>query len=291
MAQINMKRLSYFVVLAETLHFGKAAEALHISQPALSGEIKKLERELGVTLFSRKPRTALTKEGSLLVNRARNLLEAADRFTSGAIELSSGVAGSVTVGCVPSFFIRGLPDAVAELEATWPGIVIQIREMNTADQLELLEVGGLDIACCHAPGQGPDLRRERVANEEFRLCVPPGMEVHSFADVRGAPFVTFRREVSPHYWEKVMAICRAADVEPQVRYQTMTWAAGLSLIRKGLGVSVLPSLIAEQDPDLIARNVSTGDVRSDSWLVMRGEDSTSAVGHVFDALHRYYGSV
>jgi len=291
MTHVNMKRLTYFVALAEALHFGRAADDLGISQPALSGEIKKLEEELGLTLFARKPYTTLTNEGTLMARRARNLLEAADRFSSGAAELSSGIAGSVTIGCVPTFFIRGLLEAVAELEATWPGIVIHIREMNTADQLELLDVGGIDIALSHGPGQGPSLERVRVASEQFLVCAPPGMEVRALTDLRSVPFVTFRREVSPHYWEKVMAICRAADVEPQVRHQAMTWGAVLSLTRQGMGVSLLPSLIADQAPELVSRDVATGDVRSDSWLVMRSEDSASAIGQVFAELRHHFGSV
>ncbi|HLS33247.1 MAG TPA: LysR substrate-binding domain-containing protein, partial [Brevibacterium sp.] len=120
---------------------------------------------------------------------------------------------------------------------------------------------------------------------------PPGMEVRALTDLRSVPFVTFRREVSPHYWEKVMAICRAADVEPQVRHQAMTWGAVLSLIRQGMGVSLLPSLIADQAPELVSRDVATGDVRSDSWLVMRSEDSASAIGQVFAELRHHFGSM
>lgn len=286
-----MRRLAYFVTLADTQHFGRAAEALHISQPALSGEIMKLEKDLGVMLFIRRPHTALTAEGTALIGRARNLVEAADRFVAGATDLADGIAGSVTIGCVPSFFLRGLPQAVTDIEATWPGVVIHVREMNTADQIEALEVGGIDIACSHSPGQDRDLLRVRVANEEFRMCAPPGAQLRSLADARGAPFITFRREVSPHYWEKVMTICRAADVEPRVQHQATTWYAVMSLIRQGLGVSLVPALIAEQDPDLICADVDTGDVRSDSWVIMRGDDATSLIGQVYTELRERFGSV
>lgn len=286
-----MRRLAYFVALADTQHFGRAAEALYISQPALSGEIMKLEKDLGVMLFSRRPHTALTAEGAALIGRARNLVEAADRFVAGATDLAEGIAGSVTIGCVPSFFLRGLPQAVVDIEATWPGVVIRIREMNTADQIEALEVGGIDIACSHSPGQERDFVRVRVAHEEFRLCAPPGTTMRSLADVRGVSFITFRREVSPHYWEKVMTICRAADVEPRVQHQATTWHAVMSLIRQGLGVSLVPALIADQDPDLICEGVDTGDVRSDSWLVMRGDDEASVIGQVHAELLERFGSV
>ena len=289
MSQISLKRLSYFVALADTLHFGRAAEAMGVSQPALSGEIKKLEDELGIALFTRRPRPALTREAKVVLNRARTLLAAADRFETEAEELATGVHGSVTIGCVPSFFLRGLLDVVAEFEETWPGIAIHLVELNTTAQLELLSDGAIDIACSHAPGQGPELRRVRVANEEFRLCAAPDKQVRSLADARDLPFVTVRRDVSPDYWEKAVTVCSIADFEPQVRYETMTWAAVVSLVQSGMGYSLLPAIIADQIPDYVAAPHVSEDVRSHSWIVMRETDAASAVGQVFDSLHRAFG--
>ncbi|WP_019159072.1 LysR family transcriptional regulator [Brevibacterium senegalense] len=289
MSQMSLKRLSYFVALADTLHFGGAAEAMGVSQPALSGEIKKLEEELGIMLFTRKPRPALTREGKALVNRARTLMAAVERFEVEAQQLSQGVQGSVTIGCVPSFFLRGLLDVVAAFEETWPGIAIHLVELNTTTQMEQLSVGAIDIACSHAPGQGSELRRVRVANEELRLCAAPDKLVRSLADARDLPFVTVRRDVSPDYWEKAVTVCGIADFVPQVRYETMTWAAVVSLVRSGLGYSLLPAIIADQNPDLVAAAHVSDDVRSRSWIVMRESDSTSAVGQVFDSLHDAFG--
>lgn len=290
MDPISIRRLAYFVALADTLHFGKAAEALRISQPALSSEIKKLETELGLTLFARKPQTALTREGRILSRRARNLLEAADRFRSGAADLSIGITGNVTVGCVQTFFIRGLPQSVTAIESAWPGISVHIREMSTVDQLELLEAGGIDIACCHSPAKNPELNSVKVASEQFRLCTPPAFTATALADIADEPFIIFRREVSPHYWEKVVSICRAADIEPRVHHQTTTWDAVLSLIRQGLGVSLVPALIAESGTGFNSWAVDNAGIHSDSWIVMRREDTASAVGRVFDELHRHLGS-
>jgi DNA-binding transcriptional LysR family regulator len=290
MSQISLKRLSYFVALADTLHFGRAAEAVGVSQPALSGEIQKLERDLGITLFTRRPRPALTREAKVMVNRARTLLAAAERFETEADELSSGVQGSVTIGCVPSFFLRGLLEAVAEFEETWPGIALHLVELNTTAQLELLSDGAIDIACCHSTGQDEDMRRVRVANEAFRLCAPPALDVRDLADTRSLPFVTVRRDVSPDYWEKAVTVCSGADFEPQVRYETMTWAAVVSLVRAGLGFSLLPAIIADQHPDLVVPTAISADVRSHSWMLMREKDSATAVGQVFDTLHSAFGS-
>ncbi|GAA4283346.1 LysR family transcriptional regulator [Brevibacterium daeguense] len=282
--QLSMRRLSYFTVLADLLHFGKAAEALHISQPALSSEIRKLESELGLTLFVRKPRTALTREGVILRRRAQHLLAAAERFSSGAEDLAAGITGSVTIGCVQTFFLRGLPQAVTAIESERPGIRVQIVEMTTAEQLEQLDSGGVDIACGHSAAQSANLTSVRVASEEFRLCTHPDRPARTLADVAEEPFIIFRREVSPHYWEKVMSVCRAADFTPRVTHQTTTWNAVISLIRQGLGVSLVPAIIADTGEGFTATRLGASAVRSESWMTMRQEDEGSAVGRVFEKL-------
>lgn len=291
MPHISLRRLHYFVALADALHFGRAAEALDVSQPALSGEIKKLEQELGVVLLTRRPRPALTREGKVLVHRARTLLASADRFEAEARQLAQGVRGSVTIGCVPTFFLRALLEAVAEVEDTWPGIAIHLVELNTSAQLALLDDGAIDIACCHSAGQSPDLHRVRIADEQFRLVAPPGSDVRTLEDARDLPFITVRRDVSPDFWEKAVTVCSAAGFEPQVRYESMTWAAVVTLVRSGRGFSLLPAIIADNNTDIVVPSPLPADARAQSWIVMREKDTATAVGQVFELLQEAFGHI
>lgn len=286
MNDVSLRRLGYFATLAQTEHFGRAAEELHISQPALSSEIKKLEAQLGLTLFTRSPRTALTREGRLLHRRAQHLLAAADRFSLGAQALAEGISGTVTIGCVQTFFMRGLPQAVTTIERQWPQIRIQILEMTTAEQIEQLETGGIDIACGHTRPTSDDLTSHKIASDSFRLCTHPASGVESLTDAASEPFVIFRREASPHYWERVMSICRAADFTPHIKHQTTTWSAVISLVRQGLGVSIVPDIVADDSAGIVSLGLDDPNATSASWMTMRDTDAVSTPGRVFDELKK-----
>lgn len=222
MNEVNIRRLRYFIALAHTLHFGRAAESLYISQPALSNEIKKLEAECGAQLLIRKPHIALTRQGEILRSRAEVLLTSVDRFRSLAEGIASGRSGDVQIGCVQTFFNIGLLRGIKEIKRQHPDLRIRVIELPTVEQLELLENGGIDIACCHQDASNVDLVSTQVIREPFRLCTSLNSEALSLLEVQDQPFIIFRREASPQYWEKVVSICNALGASPQIDHQATT---------------------------------------------------------------------
>src|SRR5699024_1056907 len=145
MTDIDLRRLRYFTVLAQTLHFGRAAMLLHISQPGLSAEIRRFEKQLGVTLFSRTPRTALTHEGEALLTEAEAVLAGAERFAASSAALATGQAGVVTVGATASVLEHGLLRAVAQLAGEAPALRLLVEEMSSAEAVAALRSGGVDL--------------------------------------------------------------------------------------------------------------------------------------------------
>ena len=126
--------------------------------------------------------------------------------------------------------------------------------------------------------------KPEILFDSFRLCTHPASGVESLTDAANEPFVIFRREASPHYWERVMSICRAADFTPHIKHQTTTWSAVISLVRQGLGVSIVPDIVAEGSADIVSLGLDDPNAISASWMTMRDTDAVSTPGRVFDEL-------
>src|SRR5690625_3299500 len=212
MRDLDLRRLRYFTVLAQTLHFGRAAELLHISQPGLSAEIRRLETQLGLALFTRTPRTALTHEGETLLAEAEAVLTGADRFASASAALASGQAGVVTIGSTAAVLEQGLLGAIARLAEDAPELRVIVEELSSAESSTALREGRIDLACGNAPADGPDVTATRLTAAPFALVVPaqataalrpvstatgssPAPE--SLSDCADLPFSAFRRSASP----------------------------------------------------------------------------------------------
>src|SRR3954453_10103995 len=156
---MELRHLRYFVAVAEELHFRRAAERLHVSQPPLSQQIRALERELGVTLFERnRRRVELTAAGSALLGEARGILAAVEHAVDLTQRVARGEAGALSVGFVGSAMYGALPDVVREFRASRPGVELRLRELPTGAALEALAAGGIDVGGVRAgrgdPGGG-----------------------------------------------------------------------------------------------------------------------------------------
>ncbi|MEH6246614.1 LysR family transcriptional regulator, partial [Salmonella enterica subsp. enterica serovar Mbandaka] len=143
---MDLKQLRYFVAVAEELHFGRAAQRLFISQPALSFDIRKFEDQLGVQLLARTNKSvALTNAGQVLLDEARKLLQQAAEVERITQRSAHGLAGRLRVGFVNSMLYRGLPRAVQRFEADHPAVEIILREMNTGEQVQAIQRQQIDL--------------------------------------------------------------------------------------------------------------------------------------------------
>jgi DNA-binding transcriptional LysR family regulator len=246
---VEFRHLRYFLVLAEELHFGRAARRLAMSQPPLSLNIRQLEESVGARLFHRNSKEVrLTTAGKAFVPAARALLEQAAEARRHAREVDQGFEGRLRVGFVSSMLYRGLPQMARDFQARFPQLRLSFRELNSQDQVLELSHGQLDAGFVHTLRVPPDMARVLFSSEPFVCCVPAdhplarerelGMDV-----LQELPFVMFSRSASPDYYERVLSICTGAGFYPDIRHEARHWLSVVSLVAQGMGVALVPAAL------------------------------------------------
>lgn len=242
--------LRYFLVLAEELHFGRAAHKLAITQPPLSTAIKSLENELGVQLFVRDSKhVELTPAGLAFLDEARHVLGRLDRASSMARMAASGIRGRLDVGVTGSLLYREIPAMVRAFHAEMPEVSLVLKEMSTADQLDELIRGRLDIGFLNAATVPAQLKSMALGNDEFVLCIPENHPKASrrsvdLKDFAQEPFVMFSREVAPANHDNVIAIFSRAGIHPKTVHAARQWLTIIAMVANGLGVSMVPKTLS-----------------------------------------------
>ena len=175
MERPTLRQLEYAVAVADHRHFGRAAEAVRVSQPGLSGQIQQLERRLGVRLFERSGReVALTSAGAEIVERGRRLLRDADDLAVAASLHRGAVRGRLRVAAIPTMAPYLLPALTAVARRSWPEARLELQELQTEPMLAAVAGGGADLGLLAVPYDTGPLHVEPVADEPFRLAVPEG---------------------------------------------------------------------------------------------------------------------
>jgi DNA-binding transcriptional LysR family regulator len=247
---MDLRHLRYFVAVAEELHFGKAAKRLSISQPPLSFAIRQLEEELEAKLLERdSKKVVLTSAGEAFLAEVRHLLAEVGEAKEVARRVARGSAGRLRVGFMGSMLYRGLPELVTSYRAAFPKVMVTFAELNSAEQLDAVLHGRLDVGFVHANRVPEGLEGMQVAGEPFVACLP---EEHPLARVKrldlrelaNEPFVLFARAASPAYYETVIGLCVASGFQPDVRYEARNWLTVVGLVTKGMGVAVVPKAIS-----------------------------------------------
>ncbi|CAL9333791.1 LysR family transcriptional regulator [Streptomyces albus] len=218
---MELRHLRYFAVLAEELHFGRAAERLHMAQPPLSQRIRDLENELGVRLFDRtRPRVQLTEAGALLLEHVRPVLAGVDSAREAMRRVRPGEAGVLRVGVPPDTGPQVLPTLTAGFARRVPDVLIDLHELTTDEQLLRLREGELDAGVVRHPADtvglesGPVLRRELgVVLRADHPAARPGGAVR-LRDLDGASLVVFPRAMAPRLYDHVLLICRDEGLLP-----------------------------------------------------------------------------
>lgn len=252
---MEFRHLRYFLVLAEELHFSRAAQRLAMSQPPLSLNIQQLEASVGARLFERNSKgVRLTPAGEALVPRARALLEQAREAARHARDVERGLEGRLQLGFVGAMLYRGLPQLLQRFQASHPRLRVVLRELNSQDQLIELAHGQLDVGFVHNTRLPGDFSQLLFAREPFVCCLPSGHALArkrriDLATLQDEPFVLFARSVSPDYHERVLSVCAAAGFYPEVRHEVRHWLSVVSLVSQGLGVALVPASLKRAQLD------------------------------------------
>ena len=245
---MDLRRLRYFVVVAEEQNFSRAAERLHMAQPPLSDQIKRLEEALQVRLFDRSRRGArLTEAGELLLTEARRLLAQADQTAEMVRRVGSGKVGRLTLGFVHSASNSTLPPVLYRFRECYPDVQLYLQEMNPDWLVAGLHEGRIDVSFFYLPFQDGALAHKPVSREPLVVALP---ETHEMAaekevdlrDLADQPFVMPARWRMPGLHGKVVEACREAGFEPEaVQKEVWLMQTIVALVAGGMGVALVPA--------------------------------------------------
>lgn len=248
--QIELRHLRYFVAVAEHGGFRRAAERLHVSQPPLSQQIAQLEQRLGVALLTRSRRGAtLTAAGETFLRDARMLLAELDRAVAAARRAGSGTTGLVRLGFVGSAAYPLVPDIVRAFRAARPEVEVRLRELSTAEQLEALAAGALDVGFARTPLDDLAVEIEPIATEPILAALPEGHPLAQRSAVRlrdlaAEPFVMFPRAQAPGFFDHLVNLVAATGIAPRIVQEAREMQTIVGLVASGLGVTLVPASVA-----------------------------------------------
>ena len=247
---MELRHLRYFVAVAEELHFRRAAERLHVAQPAVSEQIRKLEAELGVRLFDRSHRgVALTDAGAAMLDEARRVLVQADVAQRAAREANERAIGRLRIGYLPDALPVEVPRLLRRFSAIAPGIRVTLETGAARQLLEGVRDGRIDIAVTCLPAPVSGLRVVPIVEEGTVAAVP---ENHPCANdskillsgLEHTPLVQFGRAMNPAFYEGVLGACAAAGIAPAlIEISTPAVEQVLLAVAAGAGIALLPASV------------------------------------------------
>jgi len=247
---INLRMLSYLVTLGDTRHFGKAAEACFVSQPTLSAQIKKLEKQLGVVLLERQPRNLLlTPVGEAVVALAKKMLADAGEIENIVKAWQDPLAGPLRIGLIPTLGPYLLPHVVAELRGALPDLGCQYLEYQTDPLLERLHAGDIDLGFLALPVETEGLVVRTLFSEPFRLAVSrdhplAGKRTVSMEDLGGEKFMLL--EDGHCLRDQALEICALSGIEEDQGFRATSLETLRHMVAAGAGMTLLPALAIDR---------------------------------------------
>jgi len=285
----ELRQLRHFIAVAEHLHFGRAAQALHLTQPPLSRSIQDLERRLGARLLARTRRKVeLTPEGARFLAEAKRLLAQLERALLEVGSMAAGAGGRLRLGFVSLADFGVLPDLLKAFKAARPGVALALREMLSPEQAAALAAGDLDFGLLLPPVAG-DLEHLVVQRERFVAALPARHRLArrggrlAVRELAEEAFVMAPREIAPGLHDVVALLTARAGFSPRVAQEAIQMQTVVSLVSSGLGVAIVPASVANLGRRGVAyREISDPHPRLDLWLAWpRG--SLGAAGREFVA--------
>ena len=246
---MNLKDLKYLVALADTGHFGKAAERTFVSQPTLSAQLKKLEGYLGVKLVERQPKNVqLTDVGREVVVRARRMLDEGNAIIALARNNTDPFAGKLKVGLIPTIVPYLLPRVMQKIRKTLPKLSLMLYEYQTEDLLKRLRDGELDLGIMALPAPQDGLESRVLYVEDFTVALPnnhpltakPTIKVQ---DLKGHTLLLL--EDGHCLRDQALEVCSRVDVREAEDFRATSLETLRQMVVAGLGITLLPELAVE----------------------------------------------
>ena len=241
---IDLDDLHAVVTLAETLHFGRAADRLHVSQPALSKRIRRIENSVGGPLLVRRYRDVrLTEAGRLLADRGRRLLEESAAAVALSQRAVRGEAGLLRIGFGIASILGLLPSVLLRFRTAHPDVQLHLRDMSTPEQIAALGAGEIDVGFVRLPVSDPGLIVRPILDERLVAALGPRSPWNprlGLRSVAAEPFIIISRARSASFYNHALSMCAASGFAPRVVQEANELFTVLSLVGAGLGVSLVP---------------------------------------------------
>lgn len=274
---MELKHLRAFVVLAQELHFGRAAAQLSIVQPALSMQIKLLESGLGVRLLDRNRHSVtLTEAGRVFLPEAQATLHQAARAADAARASNRGEIGRVRLGFVSSVLPQLLPELIRAVHQRYPRIELELKDMPGPDQAAALKNGQLDFGLMRLPAAHPGVQTRAVLREHFCVALPmdhplAAQESIHPADLLQVPVYILARRYAPGFYDEFI---QAVGMPLEIASELGEFTTMLALVSAGLGVGVLPLQAARALPaNCVSRHLELGAFQATTGLAWTELDS------------------
>jgi len=295
---ISLRRMTFFIAVAEELHFGHAADRLTIAQPPLSQQIRKLEGELGLKLFERSTRQVrLTDAGRILYPEAKRLLAMARSVDRVAQELRAGQLGFLRLGFVDSAAYELVPRFLHLYRSRWPDVELDLRHMSSDEQIVALGERTLDLGIARASGDSTYVRSRVFANEPLVVAVHARHRLSGLGNVHirelaGERFIGFDAQRSTLLHAELTALLDAHGVRYAPAVEATEYTTILGVVAAGEGIAIVPAGVRTfQPPGIHYVNIAESDASVRLVLLARGEDEIPFVGDSFDTIADDLGNI
>jgi len=256
---MELRHLRYFIVVAEELHFTRAAERLGMQQPPLSQQIQALEQELGFALFHRHPKGAdLTAGGEVFLKEAKAILASVDSAARRAALAADGSEGTISVGVTSSSVAHPvLPDILRAYRERYPKVMLNMSEGNAAELTDAVEAGKIDVAFLRQPvRESARLRFLQLLEEEMLLVLPAGhrllaeqaagaLPVIALSALADEHFILVRKHGAPGMYSNLIRACEQCGFTPHIAHEIDRMLTNISLVAAGVGISAVPASMRE----------------------------------------------
>lgn len=284
---MELRQLRYFVMLADELHFRRAADRLNITQAPLSVAIQNLEREIGGKLFHRNQRrVALTEIGAAFREHALEVLARIDRGLSDVQDMVAGNAGQLRIGfTAASSLLSFFPQIVCSFRVKYPKVQVTLRDLSSADQVAALQSRELDVGIMRSLGahQPGDISFTRLIEDRLMVAMHDAhplahLETLTIGDLRDHPLIFYPRRSGVGIYEQFMKACAQRGFVPVIAQEASDASTMIGLAATGLGAAVVPPELQRiHMPNLVFKPLADDDAITELRLACRAGEANSLI--------------
>lgn len=292
---MELRHLRYFITLAEELHFGRAAERLHIAQPPLSQQIRQLEAELGFSLFHRTKRSVqLTDAGHIFLAEAQQILKRLEQAVQLGRQASRGEVGQLVIGFVSSTAYNVLPEVLKRFRACVPEVTLDLQELTTDQQQHWLQEGRIDVGFLRPPISDDRFHTEIIYQEPLMVSLPAAhplaeCDCISMRSLIRQPFVLFPRNLAPGLYDSIISLCQQSGFSPIVAQEAIQMQTIVSLVAAELGVAIVPASMQHlQRTGVVYKPIQEPTPFVAIALIWRRQDSSPIVQRFLEVVRQHF---